>query len=186
MFSRLFGRGQSDEDTAPSLYGVIVASARMPAFYADIGVPDTVNGRFEMVLLHMALVMRRLSSGGETARETGQKVFDLFCRDMDNALRDLGVSDLKVPKRMRQLGEAYYGRAAAYEPGLGAGNSDVLAEAIARTVFSDENAPNGAQTLAKYTIEAAGRLAAQHESEIISARPDFPDIGSLAEGKSVA
>jgi len=181
MFSRLFRRGRRDDSTAPFLYGAIVASARTPALYSEIGVPDTVNGRFEMVVLHMALVMRRLDPGGETARATGQTVFDLFCRDMDNSLRELGVSDLKVPKRMRQVGEAYYGRVGAYEPGLTTGNADMLAGAIARTVFAGEDSSRSAKALAAYTIAAADLLAAQDESEIVAARPDFPDVGSLVE-----
>ena len=180
MFSRIFSRKRRDDGIASSLYGVIVAQARTPALYADIGVPDSVTGRFEMLLLHVALVTRRLSIGSETTRSVGQGVFDLFCRDMDNSLRELGVSDLKVPKHMRRVGEAYYGRAAAYEPGLASRSVEALASAIGRTVFPDDDRPDPARALAEYALAAADRLTAQAEKEIVEGQPQFPEAGSFA------
>lgn len=183
MFSRFFRGEKRQDETAAFLYGAIVAAARAPTLYSDIGVADGVDGRFEMMLLHMALVTRRLEHGGDVAREAGQRAFDLFCRDMDNALREMGVSDTRVPKRMRQVGEAYFGRIAAYEPGLAAGNIEILAEAMGRTVFDGESSSGPARALAQYSIVAVERLAAQHEDAIIGDGPNFPDVGSfVAEG----
>src|SRR5262249_20232090 len=87
-----------------SLYGMIVAQARAPAFYQIYRVPDTVGGRFEMVLLHAVLVLQRLEQGGDPWRRIGQGVFDRFCRDMDESMREMGVGDLAVPRKMRRIG----------------------------------------------------------------------------------
>jgi cytochrome b pre-mRNA-processing protein 3 len=175
MLSRLFRRDRRGEAIASSLYGAIVAQARRPALYAGLGVPDSVAGRFEMVLLHTILVTRRLALAGEAGRAAGQGVFDLFCRDMDHSLREMGVGDLSVPKKMRKVGEAYFGRAAAYEPGLAAGDAAVLAEPIGRTVFTEDSGLGAAGALAAYAVAAADKLKAQDEEAIRAAGPDFPD-----------
>src|SRR5919198_5479991 len=108
--------------TITALYGAIVAQARTPRFYEDYAVPDTVLGRFDMVLLHAVLVLRRLRAGeardGAPAQELSQGLFDAFCRDMDHNLREMGISDQGVPREMRRVGEAFYGRAQAYDVAL--------------------------------------------------------------------
>src|SRR5581483_7611762 len=129
-------RSDRRSDTINALYGVIVAQARSPGFYRDYAVPDTVNGRLEMILLHVFLFFRRVRGEDESMRQTGQEVFDLFCRDMDNNLREMGVGDLSVPKRMRQIGEAFYGRAKAYDAALVAEQDTALTEALLRNVYS--------------------------------------------------
>ena len=102
------------------LYGVIVAQARSAAFYTDYGVPDTVLGRFDLIVLH--LVLARLDGDGSSARGIGQKLFDLFCPDLDANLREMGVGDLAVPRRMQNFGEAFYGRQGAYLAALQGAN----------------------------------------------------------------
>ena len=103
--------------TIGAIYGMIVTQAREPIFYRDLGVPDTVNGRFDLLLLHLWLMLRRLKSVDD-GTALSQGLFDHFCNDMDDNLRELGVSDLKVPKRMQAFGEAFYGRTAAYDMAL--------------------------------------------------------------------
>src|SRR5215469_3651954 len=119
MIFRLFRRDPRAR-TIAALYGAIVAQARRPIFYLAFGVPDTAEGRFEMIALHVALLCRRLGREGEAGRSLSQGVFDMFCRDMDHNLREMGVSDLRVPKTMRKLGEAFYGRLEAYDRALAA------------------------------------------------------------------
>src|SRR5262249_51919508 len=109
MIFHLFRRPPQD-DTIASLYGTIVAQARAPVFYQIYGVPDTVNGRFEMIVLHAVLLLRRLSTEPEPGRVLGQRIFDRFCEDMDANLREMGVGDLAVPRTMKRFGEAFYGR----------------------------------------------------------------------------
>ena len=103
--------------TIEAIYGMIVTQAREPLFYRDLGVPDTVNGRFDLLVLHLWMVLRRLRPM-EGGAELSQALFDRFCDDMDANLREMGVGDLTVPKRMQAFGEAFYGRAAAYDLAL--------------------------------------------------------------------
>src|SRR5262245_14569110 len=122
MFSRFFRRDRQSGRIASILYGAIVAQARNPAFYAQLGVPDSLDGRFEMVVAHLALLWRRLRDIDPEAKALGQELFDLFCTEMDRSFREMGVGDLAVPKRMRRMAEAYYGSAAAYENALATEN----------------------------------------------------------------
>lgn len=185
MFSRLFQRTRRGSDSADSLYGAIVAQARSPALYAAMGVPDSVGGRFEMVVLHVVLVTQRLEMGGEVARAAGQAVFDDFCRDMDNSLREMGIGDLSVPKHMRRVGEAYYGRMSAYAPALSNRDAVTLADAIGRTVFGEGGVSQSAQSLATYAVDTAERLGAQDPEAIAVHGPEFPDVNRfVAVGES--
>src|ERR1700750_1806411 len=105
--------------TIEAIYGMIVAQARRPEFYLRCAVPDTVNGRFDMVVVHLWMMLGRWRAvGGSTE---SQQLFDRCCTDMDANLREMGVGDLTVPKRMKKFGEAFYGRAAAYDAALAAG-----------------------------------------------------------------
>lgn len=138
--------------TIEAIYGMIVTQAREPLFYRDLGVPDTVNGRFDLLVLHLWMVLRRLRPmEGGTA--LSQALFDRFCDDMDANLREMGVGDLTVPKRMQAFGEAFYGRVAAYDLALAAGEAP-LAQALCKNIL------NGAQ------IENAGRLAVYVEAAV--------------------
>jgi cytochrome b pre-mRNA-processing protein 3 len=172
MIFPLFRR---EADTISVLYGMIVAQARLPAFYRAYGVPDTVDGRFELILLHLSLLLRRLD-GEETGRELGQQVFDVFCHDMDRNLREMGIGDLKVPKEMRRIGEAFYGRAKAYEAALAGEDPKALQAAIARNVLGTDKADSdGAARLAAYILEATNRLAAQDMTAFDRGVIQFPE-----------
>jgi cytochrome b pre-mRNA-processing protein 3 len=172
MISRLFRRTPRDHSIT-SLYGTIVAQARAPAFYQIYGVPDTVNGRLEMIMLHAVLVLRRLEGGAAPGRALGQGLFDHFCRDMDASMREMGVGDLAVPRKMRRIGEAFYGRQAAYREALAAPDESPLAAALQRNVFAGASEPASAARLARYVREAVRALAAQDGFE--RAEVAFPD-----------
>ena len=139
----------------------VFTQARGPAFYQVYAVPDTVNGRLEMLMLHAVLVLLRLEGEAAPLRELGQELFDRFCRDMDDSMREMGVGDLAVPRRMRRIGEAFYGRLAAYRAALAASGEGALAAALERNVFGGAAAGEAALRLAAYIREAARRLAAQ-------------------------
>ena len=189
-------------DTISALYGTIVAQARMPCFYQDYAVADTVNGRFDLIVLHLSLVLDRLTgtsaseprmppahlrrlrrrdtnerAAGEPAlRELWQGLFDHFCRDMDHNLREMGVSDLKVPKEMRRMGEAFYGRAQAYRAALAATDEGALVEAVARNIYGGAPAaPDAPHRLAVYMKEAVRHLAAQDANALAAGTLHFPD-----------
>src|SRR5262245_1005076 len=158
MIFRFF-RPTPREHIIASLYGTIVAQARVPAFYRSYGVPDTANGRLEMIMLHAVLVLRRLEGEAGPARGLGQELFDRFCRDMDESLREMGVGDLAVPRKMRGIGEAFYGRQAAYRAALTVTGDEALSAALQRNVFAGAAEPVAAVRLATYVREAVRQLA---------------------------
>src|SRR5579872_6363325 len=133
--------------TIESIYGMIVTQAREPSFYRELGVPDTVNGRFDLVVLHLWIVLRRLRSIAGSA-PLSQALFDHFCEDMDANLREMGVGDLAVPKRMQAFGEAFYGRSAAYDLALASGG-EALAAALCKNVLNGKDMESARQ-LASY------------------------------------
>ena len=167
IWKRIFGR-QRGEEEAFSLYRAVVAQARLPAFYLHGGVPDTVEGRFEMVSLHVFLVLRRLRGGGAEGRALGQRVFNVLFDDMDQTLREMGVGDLSVGKKIKALASSFYGRIGAYEDGLRADGDAVLADAIARNVFGEPAMTVRAAVLAGYVRRCDAVLAAQPAGDIVA------------------
>ncbi|SRR5712691_2147203 len=163
---------------APSiaaLYGTIVAQARVPAFYQIYGVPDTVNGRLEMIMLHAVLALQRLEGEAAPVRALGQGVFDLFCRDMDDSMREIGVGDLAVPRKMRRIGEAFYGRQAVYRAALAAADDAPLIAALERNVFAGAPEGGAAGKLAAYVRATVLGLDAQSGDDFERAQLAFPD-----------
>lgn len=165
-------------DPLRHVYGQIVAQARQPAFYEDIGVPDTVDGRFDMIVLHLVMVLRRLRRDGAAGRDLAQGLVDRFFEDMDHSLREMGVSDIAVPKRMKQMIKAFYGRAAAYEDAFAAEDGAALAAAIARNIFGDGSAVGQGEALARYAMASEAALALQDGGSL--ARGDFVWTAILA------
>jgi cytochrome b pre-mRNA-processing protein 3 len=180
MLRRFFRRSDDGGRIASALYGVIVAQARAPGLYAVLGVPDTVDGRFEMVVLHLSLLLDRLERGDEGQRAVGQRVFDAFCADMDRSLRELGVGDLSVPKRIKHMVESYYGRAAAYRVPVLAADRTGLVEVLGRNVYS-EHLPRLEQVegLAAYVLAASAELARISVESVVSDGLAFPDPASF-------
>lgn len=150
-------------DMAEGLYGAIVAQARQPFFYRDLAVPDTVDGRFDMILLHAFVVMLRLREGGEATRELSQTLYDVMFADMDRAVREIGIGDLSVKKHIRRMMKAFNGRMAAYEAALAEPDPAVLTESLRRNVYGTVKdpqaaAPESLKVLAMYlreTVDAA-------------------------------
>jgi cytochrome b pre-mRNA-processing protein 3 len=162
-----------------ALYGMIVAQARSRSFYLGYGVPDTVSARLDMIVLHLTLVMRQLAAEGATT-SVGRPLFDRFCRDIDDNFREMGVGDLAVPKEMRKVAEAFYGRAKAYEGALAAEGLGALAQSLSRNVYGVPEPPLGARRLAAYIRETAHSLAKQDAGAWARAEPQFPDPEAVA------
>jgi cytochrome b pre-mRNA-processing protein 3 len=180
MKSLLFRRAWRDE-TIAALYGMIVAQARLPAFYQAYGVPDTAAGRLEMILLHTFLFFRRVGDAAGELQGLGQEVFDLFCSDMDGNLREMGVGDLAIPRQMQRIGEAFYGRTGVYDSALAAGDEQALTQALLRNVFSGiSETSSGPRRLAAYMMAAVDQLAHQDDADFAQGRIGFPDLESLA------
>lgn len=157
-----------------ALYAAAVEQARAEPLYADFGVPDTVEGRFEMVTLHVYLILRRLKGGAPGAREAGQKLFDAMFQDMDRSLRELGVGDLSVARKIRALAENFYGRVAVFEDALrDDAPPEMLDAALGRNVYEDETSEE-ALRLARYVRAAADAVAAQPLNHLIGGAVRFP------------
>ncbi|MEQ8964625.1 MAG: ubiquinol-cytochrome C chaperone family protein [Azospirillaceae bacterium] len=135
LFSRLRRGTDPARTAAPELYTALVERARAPDFYRTLGVPDTVDGRFDLIVLHAHLLFRRLRGGGEAAERLSQAVFDYMMSDMDRNLREMGVGDLGVGKRIKAMARAYYGRARAYDAALDDPAPGALAGALARNLL---------------------------------------------------
>ena len=157
--------------TIEAIYGMIVTQAREPLFYRDLGVPDTVNGRFDLLVLHLWMVLRRLKAAKGGAALC-QALFDRFCEDMDANLREMGVGDLAVPKRMQAFGEAFYGRSAAYDLAVAEGREE-LAQALCRNILDGGQIKN-ARRLAYYVEAAISALAGLDDAKVQSASWRFP------------
>ncbi len=145
---------------AAALYVSLLERAREPALYGDEGAPDTVDGRFDLIVLHAALVMRHLREYGEDGQRLAQALFARLFDDMDAALREMGIGDLSVGKKIKAMAEAFYGRAAAYDTALKAGDAAALKDALWRNLF--DNAPDreeAANRLTDYAMAADARLA---------------------------
>jgi cytochrome b pre-mRNA-processing protein 3 len=178
MLSRLFGRRRNvNRVVADRLYEQIVAAARQPAFYSDWGVADTPLGRFEMLSLHMFLFLHRTRRDAAPLGDLAQQITDDFFTDVDHSLRELGIGDLGVPKRMKKLAKMFYGRAMAYGEAVDAKDAAALAEALRRNVRPDAAEWPQAPLLAAYVLEADAALAAQDAGEILAGRVEFPRRG---------
>jgi cytochrome b pre-mRNA-processing protein 3 len=174
MILALFSRRSRRTVTIEALYGAIVAQARQPVFYLEYGVPDTVNGRFEMILMHAGLLLDRLSGEAPAIRGLGQDVFDRFCQDMDDTLRERGISDMKVPREMKRVAEAFYGRQMAYRTALDGDDPQALPEALRRNLYAGL-ADDAVERMATYMRKAAADLRVQQADDLAEGRLVWPD-----------
>ena len=173
MLQNLF-RTRPRERLGQVLYEAVVRQARTPAFYTRFGVADRIDARFELYTLHVLLLVMRLRDEGERGAAAGQDLFNTYVSALDHALRELGVGDVSVGKKMRKLGEALYGRMTVYEAALRADDADALADALARNVFEGQS-PDGAGALARYALVARAGLAGQ-TIKAIRAQPLWPEV----------
>ena len=156
MIFNLF-RKSADPDVAEEAYRAIVAQSRRERFYAEWGVPDTVTGRFDMISLHLLLALRRLKSE-DSGRKLAQDIVDIFFADMDGSLRELGVTDLGVPNKIKKMGNVFYGLVGAMDEALATGMPANVAAVLRRNI---QNVPeSGIDQLAGYLLDESRRLAA--------------------------
>lgn len=166
--------------TIDAIYGMIVAQARLPEFYEDFGAPDTVNGRFDLIVLHLWLVIRRLRE--LSADALAQDLFDHFCADMDANLREMGEGDTAVPRKMRKFVEAFYGRSLAYDRSLASGSAEDLADALARNIYGEAGAGANSRRLAAYVIATADALGTSGLAALSAGAPMFPHPARAGDG----
>jgi len=173
MLQKLF-RPRPDLRAGEALYAKAVEQARRPEFYTGLGVADRIDARFELYTLHVLLLVMRLKDEGEQGGEIAQRLFDTYVGALDDALRELGVGDLAIAKKMRRLGEALYGRMKTYEAPLREEDAAALAGALARNVYEAED-PAAASSLARYAMDSRRRLAAQPFSDVLN-QPHWAEI----------
>lgn len=156
------------------LYRAAVEQARRPAFYTRFGVPDTVDGRFDMIAVHVFLLLHRLKRDGHAQAKTGQALFDLMFADMDGSLREMGVGDLSVGRKVKQMATGFYGRVAAYETGLQNGGRE-LEQALRRNLYGTVAAPAPAEVaaMADYVRRQAAFLANQSADALLRGEAAF-------------
>lgn len=175
MFS--WFKAKPDPTAIATLYTALVEAARQPVFYAEIGVPDTVSGRFEMIALHAFAVLRRFARpDGAEPDPFAQALFEYMFADFDRALRESGVGDMSIGTHVKRMGTHFYGRVAAYEAGLRDPDPAVLEEAISRNLFGTlyEPHPEQLRMMADYLRRLVAAMAAQPEAAIRAA--DLPAV----------
>lgn len=181
MFFGLFGKKNQNRAIVDRQYATLTAMAREPYFYTDLGVPDTVMGRFEMLSIVMILFFRRTRTSPRSGQEIAQEIVDAFFQDIDHSIRELGIGDQGVPKRMKKLAGMFYGRLEAYALALDAKDEVALAEALRRNIYPEKQEGIPAlDGLARWMTKADAELDAVDEDEISRGAAQLRGPGSEA------
>ncbi len=165
-FARLHPARRKLRPSAERLYGAAVDQARKPVFYAQWGVPDTVDGRFDLIVVHVYLLCRWLHTAGTEGENLAQILFDVMFKDMDRSLREMGVGDLSVGKKVKQMARGFLGRSEAYDEALDKGQSE-LVKALGRNVYG--------------TVDVSGDMAAKLASYMIAQDSELARSGATAD-----
>ncbi|WP_117194110.1 ubiquinol-cytochrome C chaperone family protein [Rhizobium terrae] len=174
MIFGLFRKKNQNQAIINRQYAALTDAARIPFFYSDLDVPDTVMGRFEMLSIVMILFFRRTARSGSSGQELAQEIVDAFFQDIDHSIRELGIGDQSVPKRMKKLAGMFYGRLEAYAAALEAGDGEALAAALKRNIYPKAEDAPAMRGVADWMIEAEAALAAISEDEISRGQAILP------------
>lgn len=176
-----FFRRSHEREPARRLYSAVLAAARQTTFYEAVGVPDTIDGRFDMVALHAFLVLRRLKRDHPATARLSQALFDLMFIDMDENLREMGVGDLAVGRRVKDMAKAFLGRVAAYEDALAQDDGEVLVAALRRNLFRGVVAGDGHHivVMAEYVRRQEAALAGLTLEALLAGDLAFPPMIGL-------
>lgn len=164
------------EAAAHSLYTALVTMSRRPALYTDGGVADTVDGRFDLIVLHLYLAIERLRREPEDApaRQVETPLLEVFFADMDQALRQMGVGDLSVGRRVHDMAGAFFGRVQAYEAALathdGGGGTEPLADAVRRNLYRGDARADAGRWMTTYILSLRAALAAVPVEDLLAGR----------------
>jgi len=175
VFDRLFGRSR-DLHAAHDLYAKIVAQARRAEFYEELGVPDTLDGRFDMVALHLFLVMHRLKGQGAQADARSRRLFEVVTSDFERSLRELGVGDQGIARRVTAMVGGVKGRVVAYDAAV-AGDDRALEVALDNNLYGTvhEPDPQALATMVAYVRSAVQALAAHPLDALLAGDVPFGD-----------
>jgi len=179
----LFRKKPKHGDDALALYSSAVRQARQPVFYEQLGVADTPDGRFDMIMLHVYLILRRLKEESGEAKGLAQALFDMMFADMDQNLREMGAGDIGVAHRIKDMAKAFYGRIAAYDEGLADLSGATLADALVRNLYrKTEPEPAQVETMEGYLRQQASALAAQPLEAFLRGDVDFGNAPQVEGG----
>lgn len=181
MFFGLFGNKNQNRAIIDRQYAALTETARDPFFYTDLGVPDTVMGRFEMLSVVMILFFRRTRNTPRSGQELAQEIVDAFFQDIDHSIRELGIGDQGVPKRMKKLAGMFYGRLEAYAAALDDNDQPALATALRRNIYpgSEEGVPS-MDGLALWMVTAEAGLTSLDNEDISRGNAQLSAPGSEA------
>jgi cytochrome b pre-mRNA-processing protein 3 len=173
------GSGHQRRVAAHRAYVALVGQARAPTFYSEWGVPDTNDGRFEMIGLHVMLVIRRLRALGAPGEILARELLEVMIADLDRSLREIGVGDLSVGKRVQGMVRSFLGRVAAIEPALDKRDPAPIETALERNLYQTGRAPEPMQVtaLAGYLIRQDRALDAMAAEALLDGRLEFAAIG---------
>lgn len=181
MIFGLLRKKNANQRIVERQYAHLTAAARQPYLYAALDVPDTVMGRLEMLSAVLILYFRRTRSSATSGQEIAQQIVDAFFQDIDHSIRELGISDVGVPKRMKKLAARFYGRLESYAAALDGGSKDTLALALKRNIYPQETetAPD-MHGLARYLFAAEAHLTATEERVIETGEAQLPPAQQVA------
>lgn len=177
----LFGLFKSDplKDAGYAMYGVAGEHARLPAFYETFEVEDSFDGRFDLLVLHLHLIMRRLRRTPDGGKRARQHLFDVFIKDMDQGLRLAGVGDIGIGHRVKKMSNAYYGRVVAYDAALDGEEADGFREALQRNLYRARPVrPETLTAMEAYVRGEEARLSGVSDADLVAGRFRFgaPDL----------
>ncbi|MDZ7823718.1 MAG: ubiquinol-cytochrome C chaperone family protein [Ahrensia sp.] len=182
MIMSLFRRKKdnSNEKIVSRLYSSLIAAGRQPLLYANWGVPDTPIGRYEAIGLHLILFFHRIRSSGDALNEMAQNIVDEFFLELDHSVRELGVGDAGVPKRMKKLGKMFYGRMGPYWTAIDSGDATALADALTRNITPKPETDGilDSDRLAQYMLDCVKHLATISNDQLLRGEISFPPPGT--------
>ena len=175
MIWTLFKRKKANRALVEAQYARLTQAARSPVFYSEMGAPDTVIGRFEMITIHLVLYLRRTANAGPAVKGIAQDIVDAFFEDVDHSIRELGVGDMGVPKRMKKFARMFYGRVKSYGQALDDHDGAALAEALRRNIHPDDpGVAEPMRALSDWMMLAAKQLEETPEETLATGRLAFP------------
>lgn len=177
MIFGLFKKKNHNQAIVNRQYAALTSAARVPFFYTDLDVPDTVMGRFEMLAIVMILFFRRTANSVASGQELAQEIVDNFFQDIDHSIRELGIGDQSVPKRMKKLAGMFYGRLETYAAALQEKDAEKLASALQRNIYPEKQDAASMRGLAEWMIATEAALADVSEDEISRGGAVLPHPG---------
>jgi cytochrome b pre-mRNA-processing protein 3 len=169
-----FSSRSADDHKAAELYGAVVAQARRPAFYSECGIQDTPEGRYELIVLHLFLLLERLAGAGDEGSRLSRLVIEAFVGDMDDSLREMGVGDLSVPKKVKKAAAGLYDRAAVYRVALRQSGAGALQQNLEDQIPGLSGNMQSSARLAAYVHRALAHLASLSIESLVAGRASFP------------